>query len=169
VAYHGWPPSWIDSPSNFEQTEVIETGHGYRIRKFRYEIVPGFLSTALLYEPENFSGKLPAVLNLLGHEPLGAAVEYEQKRCINFAKRGMIALDLQWPAFGELSAIGNRHDFGAQLDLVGANDLGLFYLAMRRSVRTVAPRFPRHGCRCVRWLCWPFAGASCFRSSFRRS
>ncbi len=113
---------------------MIESGHGYRIRKLRYEIVPGFLSTALLYEPENTSGKIPAILNLLGHEPLGTAVEYEQKRCINFTKRGMIALDLQWPSFGDLSLIGNRHDFGAQLDLVGANDLGFFYLAMRRGL-----------------------------------
>jgi hypothetical protein len=88
VAYHGWPQSWLTSPPRFEQVGVIESGHGYRIRKLRYEIVPGFLSAALLYEPVHASGKIPAIVNLLGHEPLGTAVEYEQKRCINFANPG---------------------------------------------------------------------------------
>src|SRR5215472_6321916 len=51
IVYHGWPQEWIDSPPRFEQTELMETGHGYRLRKYRYEIVPGFVSTAILYEP----------------------------------------------------------------------------------------------------------------------
>ena len=138
IAYHGWPREWIDSPPHFEQMAVIETRHGYRIRKLRYEIVPGFWSTALLYEPTVTSGHIPAILNVLGHEPAGTAAEYEQKRCINFAKRGIMALNLQWPAFGELSQIGNRHDFGAQLNLVGSNVLGFFYLAMRRGLDYLA-------------------------------
>ncbi len=37
---------------SFEDLGVIETGRGYRMRKLRYEIVPGFQSTAILYEPE---------------------------------------------------------------------------------------------------------------------
>jgi hypothetical protein len=36
--------------------------------------------------------------------------------------------------FGELSNPENGHDFGAHLDLVGANSAGLFYLAMRRGL-----------------------------------
>lgn len=88
IAYHGWPPEWIDSAPQFEQTGVIETRHGYRVRKYRYEIVPGFRSTALLYEPEQLNKRVPAILNLTGHEPLGNLTEYEQKRCINFAKTG---------------------------------------------------------------------------------
>jgi dienelactone hydrolase len=126
----------VTSFPNIGQVGVIETGHGYRIRKLRYEIVPGFLSTALLYDRKESMEKflIPAILNLLGHEPLGTAIEYEQKRCTNFAKRGMIALDPELPAFGDLSQIGNRHDFGVQLDLVGANDLGFFYLAMRQGL-----------------------------------
>ncbi len=138
VVYHGWPREWIDSPPRFEEVGVIETGHGYRIRKMRYEIVPGFLSTALLYEPEDLSGRMPAILNLIGHEPEGTAVEYEQKRCINFAKRGMIALNLGWMEFGDLSQPGNAHDNAAALDLVGANAVGLFYLAMRRGLDYLA-------------------------------
>lgn len=138
VAFHGWPREWVESSPHFEQVGVIETENGYRIRKLRYEIVPGFLSTALLYEPDTGPQRIPAILNVLGHEPDGTSVEYEQKRCIGFAKRGMAALDLQWPGFGELAQIGNRHDYAAQLDLVGANALGFFYLAMRRGLDYLA-------------------------------
>ena len=132
VAYYGWPREWIDSAPHFEQVGIIETQSGYRIRKLRYEIVPGFWSSALLYEPTKISGRIPAVLNFIGHEPEGIEVEYEQKRCINLAKRGMVALSIGWVGFGALSQIENDHDFAADLNLVGANALGLFYLSMRR-------------------------------------
>jgi hypothetical protein len=138
VAFHGWPRSWVDASPHFEQTGVIETGHGYRIRKFRYEIVPGFMSTALFYEPEKITGHVPAILNLIGHEPDSIAVEYEQKRCINFAKRGIAALNLGWMEFGDLSQPENAHDYAADLDLVGSNALGLFYLAMKRGLDFLA-------------------------------
>ena len=134
VAYHGWPQEWIDSAPHFEQTEVIETNRGYRLRKYRSEIVPGFASTAILYEPEQLSGKVPAILNLTGHEPVANLTEYEQKRCINFAKRGILALSLGWPGLGELGQPENSHDFAGQLDLVGSNSLGFFYLIIRRGL-----------------------------------
>ena len=54
IVFHGWPQDWVDSAPHFEEVGVIESGHGYKIRKLRYEIVPGFMSTALLYEPEKF-------------------------------------------------------------------------------------------------------------------
>ena len=65
-------------------------------------------------------------------------MEYEQKRCINFAKRGIVALDLGWMEFGELSQPDNDHDFAADLDLVGSNAVGLFYLSMRRGLDYLA-------------------------------
>jgi dienelactone hydrolase len=134
IAYHGWPREWIDSAPKFEEMGIIETSHGYRIHKLRFEVVPGFESTALLYEPAKVSGRVPAILNLLGHEPEGIGVEYEQKRCINFAKRGIVALDLEFIGFGELANPENAHDFAAQLNLVGSNALGIFYLSMRRGL-----------------------------------
>jgi len=138
VVFHGWPQEWIDSSPRFEQTEVIETSHRYRLRKYRYEIVPGFASTAILYEPEQLNGRVPAILNLTGHEPLGNLTEYEQKRCINFAKRGILALSLGWPGLGELGQPENNHDFAGQLDLVGSNSLGFFYLIIRRGLDFLA-------------------------------
>ena len=133
VLYHGWPQTWIDAPPKFEQVGTIE-GRGYRIRKLRYEVVPGMYSAALLYEPEHVSGKMPAVLNVHGHEPQGKAAEYKQKRCINEARRGILALNLEWFAFGELHGSENDHSFVGHLDLAGANGLGLFYLEMRRGL-----------------------------------
>jgi len=135
VVFHGWPRSWVEEPPKFEDLGTIESHNGYRVRKLRYEIVPGFQSTALLYEPENLSGRIPAILNPNGHEhELGKAAEYKQKRCINFAKRGILALSLEWLDCGELHVPENKHEFGAHLDLVGANTAGLFYLAMRRGL-----------------------------------
>jgi dienelactone hydrolase len=139
VVFHGWPPEWVNAPPKFVDLGTVQSGQGYRIRKLRYEIVPGFQSTAVLYEPEQLQGKVPAILNVTGHEyAMGKAAEYEQKRCINFAKRGILALSLEWLGCGELSQPGtegdNAHWTAADLDLVGANAVGLFYLAMRRGL-----------------------------------
>jgi dienelactone hydrolase len=138
LAFHGWPREWIDAAPHFQQTDVIETGKGYLLRKLRYEIVPGFDSTAILYEPHKISGKVPAILNVIGHEVAGNAAEYEQKRCINLAKRGILALSLSWAGFGELAQPENAHDYAAHLDLVGVNALGFFYLSMRRGLDYLA-------------------------------
>jgi len=135
IVFRGWPDEWIQPVPRFEDLGVIQTGGGYRLRKLRYEIVPGFQSVALLYEPEKLTGKVPAILNVHGHVgPPGKAVEYKQKRCINFAKHGILALSLEWFSFGELRQEGNQHWYGAHLDLVGANALGIFLLEMRRGL-----------------------------------
>lgn len=139
VIFHGWPADWISGPPKFEDLGIIASGDGYRVRKLRYEIVPGFQSTAILYEPENPKGKAPAILNVNGHEyPEGKAVEYKQKRCINFAKRGIYALSPEWLSCGELNHPENTHNFGGHLDMVGVNAAGLFYLAMRRPLDYLA-------------------------------
>jgi dienelactone hydrolase len=138
IAFHGWPGEWVHSAPNFQQVGATESRHGYRVSKFRYEIVPGFYAPAILYVPEQLSGKAPAILNVIGHEPMGNAVEYEQKRCINFAKRGIIALSLGWVGFGEMHLKENDHDDAAELDLVGSNALGFFYLGMRRGLDYLA-------------------------------
>ncbi len=135
VIFHGWPESWVHSAPQFQDMGLIPSGKGYQLHKLRYEIVPGFYATALLYEPERLNGKLPAILDVMGHFPAGGkAMEFEQKLCINQALEGMIALNLEWINMGELHAEGNDHWFAADLDLVGANGVGLFYLAMRRGL-----------------------------------
>jgi len=135
VVFHGWPPEWVNSPPKFEEVGVMAGGPGYRLRKLRYEIVPGFQTTAILYEPLNLQGKVPAVLNVNGHEfAVGKSADYKQKRCINFAKHGILALSLEWFYCGELHVPEDAYWFGAHLDLVGMNEVGLFFLAMRRGL-----------------------------------
>jgi dienelactone hydrolase len=135
VVFHGWPREWVNAPVKVEETGAAISGDGYRIRKLRYEIVPGFWSAALVYEPAIIRGKAPAVLNVNGHVgPLGKAIEYKQKRCINQAKMGVVALNLEWFNFGELASKENQHWFGAHLDLAGANEVGLFFLEMRKGL-----------------------------------
>jgi dienelactone hydrolase len=135
IVFHGWPREWVEAPLRYEDLGPIPSGKGYRMRKIRYEIVPGFWSTAILYEPETLAGRAPAILNVNGHVgPPGKSVEYKQKRCINQALRGIVALNLEWISFGELNHPENVHWFGGHLDLVGANAAGLFYLAMRKGL-----------------------------------
>ncbi len=136
VIYHGWPKSWVDAPPKFEDMGAVPVpaGAGYRLRKFRYEVVPGLYSTAVLYEPAHLTGKVPGVLDVLGHFPTGKASPFEQKLCINQAMRGMVALSIAFIDMGELRIKGNQHYFGSDLDLVGASGVGLFYLAMRRGL-----------------------------------
>jgi dienelactone hydrolase len=134
VVFHGWPKEWIGAAPKFEDLGTIP-GNGYRMRKLRYEIVPGFQSVAILYEPLNLHGKVPAILNVNGHVGAqGKAVEYKQKRCITFARNGILALNLEWFSYGELGSDLNQHWYGAHLDLAGANGVGLFYLAIRRGL-----------------------------------
>lgn len=136
VIYHGWPKAWIDSPPKFEDAGPVPVpeGAGYRAEKYRYEVVPGFYSVAVLYEPAHLEGKVPAVLNVLGHYGTGKAMPFQQKLCINEALRGMIALSLALVDMGELRAEGNGHFYGSDLDLAGVSGVGVFYLAMRRGL-----------------------------------
>lgn len=137
VIFHGWPREWVAAGPKAEDLGLISTpaGKGYKMRKIRYDIVPGFQSTAILYEPEDLTGTVPAILNVNGHVgPPGKAIEYKQKRCINYAKTGVMALNLEWMGYGELKSPENNHDFGAHLDLTGTSGVGLFYLAMRKGL-----------------------------------
>lgn len=137
--FHGWPQEWIDASAKFEEVGVIETRKGYRIRKFRYEVVPGYYAAALLYEPEKLTGRVPGILNVMGHElAAGKSAEFMQKICINFAKQRIMALSLEFIGTGELNKPGNDHSFGAQMNLVGLQDDGLFYLAMRKGLDFLA-------------------------------
>ncbi len=74
IVYRGEAARWRDAATQVEWLDTIEGGPGYRIRKLRYEALPGLWIPALLYEPENITGKVPAVLNVNGHTSAGQAV-----------------------------------------------------------------------------------------------
>ena len=122
-----------DAPPRVQWRGVIETGKGYRIRKLRYEGYPGMWIPALLYEPASLKGKVPAVLNPNGHHRGGKAMPYKQARCINLAKRGMLALNTEFVGMGELQGSAN-HMHQGHLDLCGTAGVGVMYLAMKRGL-----------------------------------
>ncbi|MBI5092022.1 MAG: acetylxylan esterase [Candidatus Hydrogenedentes bacterium] len=138
VVYRGAPAEWREGSARIEWVGAIETGKGYRIRKLRYEAIPGFWIPALVYEPTGRTGKLPCVFNVNGHELLeGKAKAYEQMRSINLAKRGILSLHPEWINCGELRVDALDHNASAYLDLCGVSGLSIFYQAMKRGLDTL--------------------------------
>ena len=126
--------AWRNAQTKVEWLETIAGGPGYHIRKLRYEAVPGLWIPALLYEPDNLTGKAPVMLAVNGHDPNGKAAPYKQIRCINLAKRGVISLNVEWFYMGQLRSAGFAHACMNQLDLCGTSGLAPFYLAMSRGL-----------------------------------
>jgi hypothetical protein len=134
VVFRGVPAAWRDSSRRVEWLDSIPGGPGYQIRKLRYEALPGLWIPALLYVPEQLKGRVPVVLNVNGHDSKGKSAPYKQIRCINLAKRGMLALNLEWLGMGQLHGDGFSHSRMNQLDLCGTSGLAVFYLAMQRGL-----------------------------------
>lgn len=134
VVFRGEAQRWKRADRNVEWLGEIEGGEGYRIRKLRYEALPGLWIPALLYEPLKLDGKVPVILNVNGHDGNGKAAIYKQIRCINLAKRGMLAMNLEWLGMGQLSGENYLHYRMNQLDLCGTSGLAPFFLAMQRGL-----------------------------------
>ena len=128
----GLDPDVNDRPPDVRWKGVLK-GNGYRIRKCHYEGYPGMRIPALLYEPENLRGKAPVVLNPNGHHRGGKAMDYKQARCINLARRGMLALNFEFIGMGELQGSLN-HMQQAHVDLCGVAGVSAMYLAMKRGL-----------------------------------
>jgi dienelactone hydrolase len=135
VIFRGEAARWREAPLRVEWLETIPGGPGYHIKKLRYQALPGMWIPAVLYEPEGLSDSVPVVLNVVGHEvEQGKAVEYQQLRCINMAKRGMLALSVEWLGTGQLNGPGFNHYTMNQLDLCGASGVAPFYLSLERAL-----------------------------------
>jgi hypothetical protein len=134
VVFRGEAAAWRDAKTKVEWRETIAGGPGYRIKKLRYEALPGLWIPALLYEPEKLEGKVPVALAVNGHDRNGKAAPYKQIRCINLAKRGMLVLNVEWLGMGQLRGEGFAHGRMNQLDLCGTSGLAPFYLAMTRGL-----------------------------------
>ncbi|MBI4626512.1 MAG: hypothetical protein HY736_25250 [Verrucomicrobia bacterium] len=175
---------WRDARTQVVWGETMPGGPGYRIRKLRYEALPGLWIPAVLYEPENLPGKAPVHLAVNGHERVGKSVPYKQIRCINLAKRGIISLNVEWLYMGQLRTEQFKHYAMNQLDLCGVSGLAPFYLAMSRGLDVLlaladadAARVAVSGLSGGGWqtifissldprvtLCNPVAGYSSFRT-----
>ena len=134
VVFRGEAAAWRDAKTKVEWFDTMEGGPGYKIRKLRYEALPGLWIPALLYLPDNLTEKAPVMLAVNGHDPVGKAVGYKQIRCINLAKRGVISLNVEWFNMGQLRTTGYAHSRMNQLDLCGTSGIAPFYLAMKRGV-----------------------------------
>jgi hypothetical protein len=133
VVFRGEAAKWRELPTKPEWQDEIDAGD-YRIRKLRYEAVPGMWVCGLLYEPKNLGGKTPVALQVNGHDREGKAAKYKQIRCINLVKRGMLVLNLEWFNMGQLKSPEFEHYRLNELDLCGTSGVSCFYLAMSRGL-----------------------------------
>src|SRR5205807_634883 len=134
VVLRGQAKKWAASKGKVEYLDKIAGGKGYRMRKLRYEALPGMWIPAILYLPDELTGKVPVMLAVNGHDRNGKAAKYKQIRCINLAKRGLLVLNVEWFGMGQLREAGYQHGCMNQLDLCGTSGLAPFYLAMSRGL-----------------------------------
>ncbi len=134
VIYRGAAREWRTQTPKVEYVEDLR-GDGYIVRKFTFEVVPGLHAPALLYAPTPAPARpTPVIVNVNGHEGNGNANPYIQARCINLAKKGLYALNVEWVGRGQLATEGLVHYRMNQLDLVGTPGLAVFYEQLRRSI-----------------------------------
>lgn len=134
VVYRGEAAAWRDAKTKVEWIGTVDGGPGYHIQKLRYEALPGLWIPALLYEPDMLSGAAPANLLVNGYDANGKQAPYKQIRASNLAKRGMLALNIEWFGMGQLSGTNYSHYRMHQLDLCGTSGITPFYLAMKRGL-----------------------------------
>jgi hypothetical protein len=134
VIYRGKGAEWRDAPLKIDWQEVLHGDETYRIKKLRFEALPGLWVPALLYEPVNLTSPTAVAMNINGHDGNGKAAVYKQIRCINQAKRGMLALNVEWLGMGQLRGTGYSHTRMNQLDLCGTCGMAPFYLVMKRGL-----------------------------------
>jgi hypothetical protein len=141
VIYRGMPKEILQAKPRVRWDETIKTGKGYVIRKLAYEAYPDVWIPALLYEPEGLprDAKRPVVLNPNGHFHEGKASPFKQIRCINLAKRGMLALNIGWLGRGQRlpeakKDLRTAHNDLVFLDLCGRSGAGVFHLVCKRGL-----------------------------------
>jgi dienelactone hydrolase len=135
VVFRGEAARWRDAPAKVEPVGEPLVGKGYRLQKLRYQVIPNLWLPAYRYEPLARRGRVPAVLNVNGHEGEGVATPYIQQRCIHLARNGAVALTFEW--FGR-GALANNENFNhyrmPQIDLTGTSGVALFFLAHQRAL-----------------------------------
>ncbi len=134
AVFRGEAAKWRDYKGKVEWLDSIEGGPGYRLKKVRYEVLPGLWTCAILYEPENMSGRVPVHLAVNGHDGNGKQAPYKQMRCIHLAKNGVISLNVEWFNMGQLRTPGFAHYAMNQLDLCDSSGIAPFFLAMSRGL-----------------------------------
>ena len=134
VIFRGEAVKWRDAKGAIEIEPPFAKGEGYTVQRFKMEVVPGLWTPGLIYAPANPMGNVPVVLNVNGHEGNGTQTPYIQARCINLAKKGMIAVNPEWLGMGQLKTDNFVHYRSNQLDLIGTSGVAVFYLQQKRAL-----------------------------------
>ena len=88
------------TPLNAKITGTIKRD-GYRIEKIIFEAMPDYYVTGCLYVPEGVKGKVPAIVNVIGHNQEAFRNELYQVINYNLAKKGMMVFAIDPPGQGE--------------------------------------------------------------------
>jgi cephalosporin-C deacetylase-like acetyl esterase len=88
------------TPLNARITGVLHK-EGYRVEKIIYESLPNFFVTGCLFIPDKIDGKVPAVLNVIGHNQEAFRSELYQRVYLNLVKKGIIVLAIDPVGQGE--------------------------------------------------------------------
>ena len=95
----------------------------YSIEKVLIESYPGMMVPALVYAPKERAGTVPAMISIPGHVYCeGKASDSVQARCVNLARRGIIAMTYDYIDTGERNTGANAC---AAMPYGGGNDHGL--------------------------------------------
>ncbi len=88
------------TPLNPKITGTIKRD-GYRIEKIIFEAMPAYYVTGCLYVPEGVKGRVPAILNVIGHNQEAFRNELYQVINYNLVKKGMMVFAIDPPGQGE--------------------------------------------------------------------
>jgi cephalosporin-C deacetylase-like acetyl esterase len=88
------------TPLNPKITGTIRK-EGYRIDKIVFEAMPGYYVTGCIYIPDGIKGRIPAILNVCGHNWDTFRMEIYQVINYNLVKKGMIVFAIDPPGQGE--------------------------------------------------------------------
>ena len=122
-------------PAKVEWLDTIAGGPGYRIKKLRYEALPGLWIPALLYEPEKLAGKVPVVLNVNGHvRPARQGLRPQADPLHQPGQARHAGAERRVARHGPARRRRLLHYRMNQLDLCGTSGLAVFYLSMKRGL-----------------------------------
>ncbi|MGM0531017.1 MAG: alpha/beta hydrolase [Bacteroidota bacterium] len=127
------------TPLNARITGRIER-EDYILEKILFESRPNYLVSANLYLPKNFSGPLPAQLNLIGHAQMGKADERYQRMSIAQAKNGFIVLTIDQLGQGERGVLSVHRDVGVQSFISGTHVFNFMVWDAIRSIDYLVSR-----------------------------
>lgn len=142
--------SFIQTPLNAKVTGVIKE-NGYRIEKIVFETVPGYFVTGSLYIPANVKGRVPAILNLMGHDQEAFRAPLYQLINANLALKGMIVLTIDPPGQGEMV---QYYDTASKKSSTGYSVIEHCYFANQCFLSGISPavHFVRDGLRANDYL-----------------